>query len=355
MRAIAGRALLGRNQIRIRAWALVQIGGIAMTAVEHQDEASFVDLQGQLLAHYSVDATSRYVELDRPALRAHLLEAGHGDPVVIVHGGDGEAVNWAPLMAVLQDRFHIYAVDRPGFGLTDRFDYRGVSIREHASDFMSSLLDALDLESATLIGGSFGGYFGMTTALDHPERARALVLVGMPVGVSRSLSLMVRLLAGVPGAARLLMKRAATMKGQRAQYEHEFHIDPDSVPELYFRTRIAGVKRPGAQETFATVFRRIGGLRGIDPEFYLGEELAGLEVPTLFIWGERDDMAPIDDGRAVSERMPNAAFVVLEGIGHFPFLEAPEETGRLIGEFVGRAPTEDDGRPRARGKAASVR
>jgi pimeloyl-ACP methyl ester carboxylesterase len=310
-----------------------------MTTVKDQPGASFIDLQEQLLAYYGVDATSRYVDLERPALRAHLLEAGHGEPVVIVHGGDGEAVNWAPLMAVLQDQFHIYAVDRPGFGLTDRFDYRGVSIREHASDFMASLLDALELPSATLIGGSFGGYFCMTTALDQPRRVRTLVLVGMPVGVSRSLSLIVRLLAGIPGAARVLMKRAATMKGQRTQYEHEFHIDPDSVPDLYFRARIAGVRRPGAQDTFAQVFRQIGGLRGINPEFYLGDDLPRLKQPTLFIWGDKDDMAPLEDGRAVSERMRDSAFVVLEGTGHFPFLEAPEETGRLIVDFLGGGST----------------
>lgn len=103
---------------------------------------------------------------------------------------------------------------------------------------------------------------------------------------------------------------------------------------MYFRTRIAGVKRPGAQETFARILRRVGGLRGINPELYLGDELPQLGVPTLFIWGEKDNMAPIGDGRAASESMPDSAFVVLDGVGHFPFLESPQETGDLIDQFV---------------------
>lgn len=105
-------------------------------------------------------------------------------------------MNWAPLMAVLKDRLHMYAPDRPGFGLTDAFDYRNADLRTHASDFVVSVLDALGLESVTLIGGSMGGFFCLAAALDHPSRVRNLVLVGMAVGVSASASLPLRILVG---------------------------------------------------------------------------------------------------------------------------------------------------------------
>jgi pimeloyl-ACP methyl ester carboxylesterase len=300
------------------------------------EQKGFTELQAQLLEYYGVRATSDFVELESPHMVAHVLTAGSGEPAVIVHGCDGEAVDWAPLMGVLQDHLQLYAVDRPGFGLTDRFDYRGVPFRPHAGGFMRSLLKALRLETVTLIGGSFGGFFCLVTALDHPGLVQRLVLVGAPVGVSRAASLPLRLLCGVPGAARLLMKRTATLEGQRSQYQHEFHIDPDTVPELYFRMRTAGVRRPGAQETFARVLRRVGGLRGIRPEVYVGDELPAITVPTLFVWGEHDDLIPLEDGRAASERMLDSRFVVLEDVGHFPFLEAPQETGRLIVEFMER-------------------
>jgi pimeloyl-ACP methyl ester carboxylesterase len=312
-------------------------GAMKIQPASIRESESFEELQDQVLDFYGVRATSRYLWLTKPRMRTHVLEAGRGEPILIVHGGDGEAVDWAPLIAVLQDHFHIFAVDRPGFGLTDRFDYNDIQFREHAGDFMTSVLDALSLERATLIGGSFGGFFCFCTALDHPHRVRRLILVGVPLGVSRSASLMLRLLCGVPGAARLLMWRAATLQGQRGQYEHEFHIDPDTVPELYFRMRVAGVRRPGAQETFAGALRRIAGLRGIAPEIYLGDELARFDHPTLFIWGAKDDMAPVEDGRAVSDQMPDSTFVVLDGVGHFPFLEAPEQTGALIRDFLNRA------------------
>ncbi len=147
----------------------------------------FTELQNRLLGFYGVNAHSEYVELTRPAMRAHVLEAGAGEPLVVLHGGDGEAVNWAPTMARLQEWAHVFAVDRPGFGLSDAFDYRGVNLRAHAEDFVTSLLDASHLDSATLVGGSAGGFFALAATLKHPRRVRRLVLVGYAVGMMREL------------------------------------------------------------------------------------------------------------------------------------------------------------------------
>lgn len=95
--------------------------------------ARFAEVQRQLLDYYGVRAESRFVPLREPAMRAHVLEAGEGEPMVIRHGGDGQAVDWAPLMAPLQHHFHICAADRPGFGLSDSFDYRRTDLRDHAA------------------------------------------------------------------------------------------------------------------------------------------------------------------------------------------------------------------------------
>lgn len=295
--------------------------------------ARFEELQGKLLAHYGVEARSRFVHLTSPALRAHVLEAGRGEPVIMLHGGDGEAVNWAPFIAAVQDDLHVFAVDRPGFGLTDRFDYRKVALRRHAGDFVTSLLDALGLDSATIIGGSMGGFFALATALDHPERVRRIVLIGMPVGLSREVAFPLRLISAVPALARRFMKAAGTLEGQHRQYRQMFKIDPDTLPAVYFEARLAGVTLPGVQATWATLLHRLAGLRGIRPEVVLADELPRVSQPTLTIWGEHD-MASVSGGREAIGRMPNASFVTFEGGGHFPFLEQPERCARLVVPFV---------------------
>lgn len=295
---------------------------------------TFAERQAELLRYYDVPARSRYVEIERPRMRVHLLEAGAGEPLVLIHGGDGEAALWAPLMAALGEDFSMYALDRPGCGLSDPFDYRDVDLRRHARDFVTSALDALGLESATLVACSMGGYFALTTALDRPERVRRLALVGMPVGMPSGAPLPLRLIAGVPGLSRRFMSSRASVEAQRAQYKQMFGMDdPGAIPEPYLRSRVAGVSIPATQDTWAVLLRRIAGLRGIRPGMYLGEELAGIAAPTLVLWGERD-MAPVEEGERESARIAQAQFVAMTGLGHHPFLEAPDETARLIREFV---------------------
>lgn len=293
----------------------------------------FIELQAKLLEYYGVSAVSRFVELASPQMRAHVLEAGAGEPVIIVHGGDGEAVNWAPLMGPLQRHAHIFAVDRPGFGLSDAFDYRSVDLRSHAADFVASLLDALGLESATLIGGSMGGFFALAAALDRPARVRRLVLVGYAAGLTKEVGPALCKIAGTPGLAERFMEGRDSMEAQQQQYREMFHIDPATVPDLYFETRIAGLRLPSEQGTWATLLPRLATLEGIRPEVYFGDDLPLIQSPALVIWGEHD-MAPVAVGQDAASRIPNARFAYLPGVGHFPYLEAPEKTTELITAFL---------------------
>jgi pimeloyl-ACP methyl ester carboxylesterase len=160
----------------------------------------------------------------------------------------------------------------------------------------------------------------------------------MPLGMSSSAPLPLRVIAGVPGLTSRFMKTRGSIKAQRAQYKQMFKMDPDRIPEPYLQARVAGVSIPATQDTWAVLLRRVAGLGGIRPGMYLGEELAKVDVPTLVLWGEHD-MAPLDEGRRESARIARAQFVAMMGLGHHPFLEAPEETARLIREFMASAPT----------------
>jgi len=293
----------------------------------------FIELQAKTLSLHNVNAASRFIDLAKPKMRAHVLEAGTGDPVVLLHGGDGEAVNWAPMMSPLQKHARIFAVDRPGFGLTDAFDYRGVNLRTHAADFVVSVLDSLKLETATLVGSSMGGFFALAATLAHQQRVRGLVLVGYAVGAVRELPLAMRIICGVPGLSRRFMKARPTMEAQRKQYREMFKVELNKVPELYFETRIAGLQLPSEQGTWAEMLPRVANLWGIRREVYLGDELSRIQVPSLMIMGERD-MAPVASGRAVMARIPGGRFEFLPDVAHFPYFEAPERTAELIVEFL---------------------
>lgn len=70
-------------------------------------QKEYVDLRHEVLDWYDIDATERYVDLDRPALRTHILEAGAGDPVLLMHGLGDVAITWSPLLTRLQTDFSL--------------------------------------------------------------------------------------------------------------------------------------------------------------------------------------------------------------------------------------------------------
>ena len=155
----------------------------------NEDTQSFEQAQSTLLNHYGTEAISRSVQLDEPSLECHLLEVGQGEPVIILHGGGGMAVQMAPLLGGLSNQFNIIAPDGPGCGLTDSFDYTGVNFRQHGVDFLSSLWKALDIDQASIIASSIAGVWTIGFALAHPNRVADIAFVGAPAGLTPKIPL----------------------------------------------------------------------------------------------------------------------------------------------------------------------
>src|ERR671926_1179455 len=93
--------------------------------------AGFEAAERGLFGVYGLEVESRFLKMRDPLLRARVMEGGEGAPVVLVHGGGGVGATWAPLMAGLSG-MRLVVVDRPGFGLSEGFDYRGAPLRRHA-------------------------------------------------------------------------------------------------------------------------------------------------------------------------------------------------------------------------------
>ena len=136
-------------------------------------------LQGAILKSRRLDYTERDVHITSPRLRAHVVEVGRGEPLLVIHGGNGVGAHWLPLMARLPGR-RLIVPDRPGCGLTDGFIYDGVDMRSHGVGFVEGVLDALHVERTSIIGNSMGGYYALCFALAHPDRVHKLILAGGP-------------------------------------------------------------------------------------------------------------------------------------------------------------------------------
>jgi len=280
--------------------------------------------QARSLAKFKVSAQSRYVKIPMLSLTAHVLEAGHGDPVVFIHGGAATAVQFAPMLGALQSQFHTFAPDRPGCGLTDKIDYRGVPFREHAVAFVTGVVDALKLRKGALVGNSMGGYWSLAFALARPERVAKLVLIGEVAGSSPP----------GPGAPRPPRKEAS-VENTRAGYGAVLVANVDRVPQEVLMADYAGSVLPGAAQSWDTMLEEIGReRRGLT--YALRPELKNLRPETLFIWGDKDTFGPPTLGQEMASLAPHARCEVIRGAGHLVWLDEPEQCAKLIISFLKR-------------------
>ena len=290
--------------------------------------------QQAVLDRFDTDATSRHLRTADPPLDVHVLEVGQGRPVVMLHGGGGMAVQMEPLLGRLGEHFRVLAPDRPGCGLTDEFDYAGVDFRSHGVRFLDSLLDALELDRASIVAGSIAGLWALAFAHDRPERTERVVLVGSPAGLTSDAPLPLRL-AATPVIGDLLS--ATVMRpsesNTRRQFE-EFVVDTESVPEEIIAATHAATSLPGAHDSFTSMVRQIITLRGFDPGALVVDDLPDIETPVLFVWGSEDGVYPSSVGREAVARLPNARLAVIEGAAHFVWLDAPGRTSQLAIDFL---------------------
>jgi len=281
-------------------------------------------LQGAILKSRGLDYAERDVPIPAPRLRAHVVEVGRGEPVLMIHGGNGVGAHWLPLMAGLPGR-RLLVPDRPGCGLTDGFVYDGVDMRSHAVGFVAGLLDALQIDRTSIIGNSMGGYWGLCFALAHPERVDRLILAGGP--------------AFSAGYQPMPMEAIeARVKGSRQPGRPglgALMADPGRMPDDLLELLDTGLTLPGGEESWRSIWR---SARPDRTTLSLHPELEALRTPTLLIWGQQDRIDPPQPAAiAIAQRLPNAHLVLMPDAGHMPWLDQPEACATLIREFLARA------------------
>jgi len=269
----------------------------------------FRNAQRQALAKYKVEAQSRFLALKNPALKVHVLVAGRGDPVILIHGGAAQAVQFAPLMSDLTGTFQCFAPDRPGCGLTDRFDYANIPFRRHAIDFIASLLDALHLSKAAIVGNSMGGYWALLFALAAPDRVTRLVLLGGPAGSGPT----------------------PTRAPNRVLMAH-----PDRVPAEIADAASAASAIPGASQALNSMLEDVAreARNGNCCTYALRPELKNLKTPTLFIYGDKDMEGPPSLAYEMAALAPNARCEIVADAGHLVWLDQPSVCTKLLLDFL---------------------
>jgi pimeloyl-ACP methyl ester carboxylesterase len=251
-----------------------------------------------------------------------------GPPLLLIHGGLGEAFQWAPIMGPLARHRRVLAVDRPGHGLADPFDSRGTDFMAHAAGFIADVLEAAGVQRAALVGSSMGGLFATAFAHRHPERVAALVLQS-PAGITRNLPTMLR--AGMLPVLRSFVRNAMrkpTRDSMRSFWSELLVAHPERLPDEFLD--LSALSQARNAESWFHLLDRTIGFWGFDRTLCAAARFEDLQVPTTFLWGDKDAFAPASCGDQVVKRNSHARMVRIPDAGHVPWFDQREATAQAI-------------------------
>jgi pimeloyl-ACP methyl ester carboxylesterase len=294
--------------------------------------------QAALLARFAPDIRVRRIRWSQG--ETQVFELGTGSPLLYVHGGLGGAYEIVPILAALAKNHRVLAIDRPGHGLADPFDYRGVDLLDHARIFLGDILDALEMPTVDVMANSMGALWSVAFAIAAPSRVSRLVLVGAPVGLKRQIPRQL-LPLGLPLVGQKLGRYVfsnATRDGSRKFWGQVIVKHPERVDDLVLDYDVANMRRN--VESMLGLVRRIASARrlGYRRELVLGERWRDLTTPTLLIWGEFDAFGSPEEGQALVAKNPNLRLVRIAGAGHNLWFDDPESVVAEIERFLASRP-----------------
>lgn len=258
--------------------------------------------------------------IDAAGIATNYHRTGSGPAVILLHGsGPGVSAwtNWRRVMPALAEDFDVIAPDMAGFGHTERRPQDVYAIKLWVQHLLG-LMDALDIESTSLVGNSFGGSLALAAALRHPDRFQRLVLMGTPCDTF------------------------AMTPGLRAGWDYEpsreamrsvmslFPFDPSVITDELVEERYRVSCLPGAQEGLRKLLAKPSDegetmLSGI-PE----KVVADLQQPALVLHGREDQVIPVEMGLKLARAIPNADLHVFGRCGHWVQAERPDQFLALV-------------------------
>ena len=255
-------------------------------------------------------------------IQTNYHDQGSGTPVLLIHGsGPGVTAwaNWRLTIPELAKRFRVLAPDMVGFGYTERpagVRYEMNMWVDHTLDF----LDALGIESAHVLGNSFGGALSLALALRVPKRVRRLGLMGS-AGIAFPLT---------EGLDRVwgYTPSIENMRGLLDLFAYDRNLVNDELAQMRYEASI----RPGFQESFSAMFPA-PRQRGVDSLASAENDIKELPHETIIIHGREDRIIPLSSSYKLFDLIERSQLHVFGRCGHWTQIEHAARFNRLLGDF----------------------
>jgi len=264
--------------------------------------------------------------IDAGGIQTSYLEAGAGEPVVMLHGsgpGVSAMANWQHNIGALSQRFRVLAPDIVGFGATKRPDDVVYSLRTW-TDHIWAFLDAHGIEKTAIVGNSLGGRIALQMATDRPDRITKMVLMGAP-GVGMTLT---------DGLAALRAYQPS-QDAMRDLLRNYFAVDPTMITDDLVAIRYEASIADGAYEAYRAMFfdpRHAGSDLGVTED-----EVRAIATQALLVHGREDKVVPMQVSVTMLGLLPKADLHVFSACGHWTQIERADEFSALVSDYLARS------------------
>ncbi len=276
----------------------IKHGGAMMTKTFRLFAGTMLLTLALMVSAFAQSAASRQIEIY--GQKINYVEAGSGPNVILLHGLSGDASNWAMTIPALAKNYHVWVPDQIGFGQSDKpfINYRVATL----VTFLDAFYRKLNIEKASVVGNSLGGWTAAAFALAHPDKVEKLVLVD---------------------AAGYSPERWGGPKLERAQAMRLNPATPAELKEMMGAVFYNKAMLTDAfiEQAFAAKLKRNDGytinqfiesiLRGED---FLDGKTKEIKAPTLVVWGKGDNLTPLAIGEAYAKGNCSKASFKLEQV-----------------------------------------
>ncbi|MFC2045692.1 alpha/beta fold hydrolase [Chloroflexota bacterium] len=268
----------------------------------------------------------RFVNIDGIAIR--YVVAGSGSPLLLIHGfGAFIEVWWRNISALCQD-YRVYALDLPGHGLSDNFNYEYTI--PNFTRFLDSFMEAVGIKRASIIGHSMGGSVSTSLAVDFPERVDKLIIEDA-VGPGKRMPLRYQICT-LPLIGEILLyptTRSNIEYGLRKSFYNMSVVTTEMV-ETHYQL----LKLPGVKKTMLSIVRSGRKLRQYYAGTFILDRLRQIKSPALIIHGAQDRSVPLAHAYEYYGLITNSRLKIFQECGHCPHIEQALRYNETVIDFL---------------------
>ncbi|MGD1896267.1 MAG: alpha/beta fold hydrolase [Phormidesmis sp.] len=249
---------------------------------------------------------------------------GEGPPLILAHGWPWSSFSWHSVIPLLSKRYRVHWYDMPGYGRSDMSSNQRTSL-DVQGEIFAEMLAYWKLDRPLVVAHDFGGATTLRAHLLHQCEFGAYVLMNV--------------VAMRPWGSEFFdhVGRHVDAFSGLPPHIHK------AVVEAYVKSAIVSELNAGDIEQLVLPWLSKSGKDSFYQQFAQADERFTAEVEPLYgkircpvkiIWGENDPWIPIERGRSLHERIPQASFETLPGLGHLPQMEAPERVTSVLNSFL---------------------